>query len=39
MGMKLTPKALKMSLPKFVYDKKSSRDLTIEKIIKEQGVS
>jgi hypothetical protein len=29
MGMKLTPKALNLHLPKYVHDKKSMRDLTI----------
>lgn len=37
--MKLTPKALHIPLPKFVHDKKGERDITIEKIIKDLGVS
>lgn len=32
--MKLTPKALKIPLPRFVHDNKTARDLTIEKIVR-----
>ncbi len=37
--MKLTPKALHIPLPRFVHDVKSVRDMTIEKIVKEQGIT
>ena len=39
MDMKLTPKALKIPIPRYVHDTKTSRDQTIEKIVKEQGIS
>ncbi len=37
--MKLTPKALHIPLPRFVHDVKSVRDMTIERIVKEQGIT
>jgi hypothetical protein len=39
MDMKLTPKALKIPLPRFVHDAKNTRDLTIDKIVQELGIS
>jgi IQ and AAA domain-containing protein len=39
MEMKLTPKALKIPLPRFFLDKKTARDETLEKMVRELGVS
>jgi hypothetical protein len=37
--MKLTPKALKISLPRYFLDQKTVRDQVLEKVIKDLGIS
>lgn len=39
MEMKLTPKALKIPLPRYFLDQKTVRDEVLEKVIKDLGVS